>query len=140
MAEYAHGIDWQQADENSVLVYKEPLVSRRSVFDPALVKPNAKFVPVAFEISEFTQITLPQSPDFETRNPSGFTSGKMPSDGWNNDSFTKGNNNYTDNTIIFFQAASSWDTDKFIENSSGQLNFEFNDSTLRLIQKESGRR
>lgn len=132
--------DWQQADENSVLVYKEPLVSRRSVFDPALVKPNAKFVPVAFEIPEFTQITLPQSPDFETRNPSGFTSGKMPSDGWNNDSFTKGNNNYTDNTIIFFQAASSWDTDKFIENSSGQLNFEFNDSTLRLIQKESGRR
>ena len=139
-AEDHYDLDRQSTDETLLLLYDKPLIGRHFTNNATVVQPNTNFVLTAFGAPDFTPIALPQSPDFETKNPSGFTSGRMPSDGWNNDSFTKGNNNYTNNTIIFFQAASSWDPDKFINNSSGQLNFEFNDSTLRLIQKESARK
>lgn len=96
---------------------------------------------LTWAVPSFTDITIPTSPDFQIKKPSGFSSEDLPTNGWDSVAFTSGTFSYKKDSIIFYQPSSSWDTDIFIRNEKKQtLNFAFNDSTLRLVHKDSSSR
>lgn len=88
----------------------------------------------------FSDIELPSSPDFQNKNPEGYSHETIPTQVDLNgkverSSFNIGEYSYNDNTFILFESQNT-DPHQVIDNKSGELTFDFQNSALRIVHKE----
>ena len=116
-------------------------LNKRSIFFKTIAISLFTSIPVLTVAQpSFSDIELPSSPNFQNKNPDGYSHENIPTQAFPNgtverSSFNAGEYSYGDNTFILFESQST-DPDQVIDNKSGELSFDFENSALRIVHKE----